>query len=85
MISLHPHFVETVLDLACTIQQFPRLPSRRRRANFFLNQFCMLDLTDVTCDSAGNVYGLAYQVLAEPARWWSAPTWILFSQLARTW
>jgi tripeptide aminopeptidase len=57
MISLHPHFVETVLDLACTIQQIPGPTfEETERANFILSQFCMLDLTDITCDSAGNVY-----------------------------
>jgi acetylornithine deacetylase/succinyl-diaminopimelate desuccinylase-like protein len=49
-------FIETVLDLTCTIQAIPAPTFQEEaRAAFFLEQFQRLGLRDVQRDAAGNV------------------------------
>jgi acetylornithine deacetylase/succinyl-diaminopimelate desuccinylase-like protein len=58
MIFLQSNFVESVLDLACTIQQIPGPTFQEtKRAAFMFEQFNALGLLDVITDSAGNVLG----------------------------
>jgi tripeptide aminopeptidase len=53
---LPPHFVESVLEQTCVIQQIAG-PTfyETERANFIHNQFQALGLADITRDAAGNV------------------------------
>lgn len=56
MISLSSQFIESILNLTCTIQQIPGPTFHEtERANFMFNQFSALGLADVTRDAAGNV------------------------------
>jgi tripeptide aminopeptidase len=58
MRPLPDHFVESILELTCTIQAIPAPTfNETLRAEFFLEQFTNQGLVDVHKDQAGNVLG----------------------------
>jgi tripeptide aminopeptidase len=58
MRGLPNHFVESVLELTCTIQAIPAPTfNESKRAAFFLSQFNHHGLADVHIDAVGNVLG----------------------------
>jgi tripeptide aminopeptidase len=58
MKPLPDHFVESILELTCTIQAIPAPTfNESLRAAYFLKQFSNQGLTDVQMDAAGNILG----------------------------
>jgi tripeptide aminopeptidase len=58
MKPLPDHFVESILELTCTIQAIPAPTfNETLRAEFFLKQFANQGLVDVQKDQVGNVLG----------------------------
>lgn len=56
--NIPQHFVDSIIDLACTIQQIPGPTFQEtQRAAFLFKQFTALGLENVAIDSAGNVLG----------------------------